>query len=151
MAKELDEILTHIDKLNELDTTAVEPMAQVAVRGRRDRYLAGGCRASLAWYRGGFEERSASGSRLLKVPLCDRTVAPMNISKLTIGEIRRGLLEGEFSAVEVAQETLRFAEAENPKTNALLTLSHDRRFKRRSVSMRRSPPATNLGFSLAFP
>jgi aspartyl-tRNA(Asn)/glutamyl-tRNA(Gln) amidotransferase subunit C len=29
MAKELDEILTHIDKLNELDTTAVEPMAQV--------------------------------------------------------------------------------------------------------------------------
>lgn len=29
MAKELDEILTHIDKLNELDTAAVEPMAQV--------------------------------------------------------------------------------------------------------------------------
>ena len=29
MAKDLDEILTHIDKLNELDTTGVEPMAQV--------------------------------------------------------------------------------------------------------------------------
>jgi aspartyl-tRNA(Asn)/glutamyl-tRNA(Gln) amidotransferase subunit C len=29
MAKHLDEILTHIDKLNELDTTGVEPMAQV--------------------------------------------------------------------------------------------------------------------------
>ena len=29
MAKELDEILTHIDKLNEIDTTGVEPMAQV--------------------------------------------------------------------------------------------------------------------------
>lgn len=29
MAHELDEILTHIDKLNELDTTGVEPMAQV--------------------------------------------------------------------------------------------------------------------------
>ena len=29
MAKDLDEILTHIDKLNELDTTDVEPMAQV--------------------------------------------------------------------------------------------------------------------------
>lgn len=29
MAKDLDEILTHIDKLNELDTTHVEPMAQV--------------------------------------------------------------------------------------------------------------------------
>ncbi|HYP05195.1 MAG TPA: Asp-tRNA(Asn)/Glu-tRNA(Gln) amidotransferase subunit GatC [Bryobacteraceae bacterium] len=29
MAKDLDEILTHIDKLNELDTEGVEPMAQV--------------------------------------------------------------------------------------------------------------------------
>jgi aspartyl-tRNA(Asn)/glutamyl-tRNA(Gln) amidotransferase subunit C len=29
MAKDLDEILTHIDKLNELDTASVEPMAQV--------------------------------------------------------------------------------------------------------------------------
>ncbi len=26
---DLDEILTHVDKLNELDTTGVEPMAQV--------------------------------------------------------------------------------------------------------------------------
>ena len=29
MARELDEILTHVDKLNELDTSNVEPMAQV--------------------------------------------------------------------------------------------------------------------------
>ncbi|MBI4876334.1 MAG: Asp-tRNA(Asn)/Glu-tRNA(Gln) amidotransferase subunit GatC [Acidobacteria bacterium] len=29
MAAELDEILTHVGKLNELDTSAVEPMAQV--------------------------------------------------------------------------------------------------------------------------
>jgi aspartyl-tRNA(Asn)/glutamyl-tRNA(Gln) amidotransferase subunit C len=29
MAKDLDSILTYIDKLNELDTTAVAPMAQV--------------------------------------------------------------------------------------------------------------------------
>jgi aspartyl-tRNA(Asn)/glutamyl-tRNA(Gln) amidotransferase subunit C len=29
MAHDLDEILSHIDKLNELDTSAVEPMAQV--------------------------------------------------------------------------------------------------------------------------
>ena len=28
-AADLDEILTHMDKLNELDTTGVEPMAQV--------------------------------------------------------------------------------------------------------------------------
>jgi aspartyl-tRNA(Asn)/glutamyl-tRNA(Gln) amidotransferase subunit C len=29
MAKDLDDILTHIDKLNELDTSHVEPMSQV--------------------------------------------------------------------------------------------------------------------------
>lgn len=29
LAKDLDEILTHIDTLNELDTSRVEPMAQV--------------------------------------------------------------------------------------------------------------------------
>ena len=29
MAQDLDGILTHIDKLNELDTSGVEPMAQV--------------------------------------------------------------------------------------------------------------------------
>lgn len=29
MAKDLDDILSHIDKLNQLDTTGVEPMAQV--------------------------------------------------------------------------------------------------------------------------
>ena len=29
MAHDLDEILTHVDKLNELDTNGVEPMAQV--------------------------------------------------------------------------------------------------------------------------
>ena len=29
MARDLDGILTHIEKLNELDTTGVEPMAQV--------------------------------------------------------------------------------------------------------------------------
>ncbi len=29
MAQDLDNILMHIDKLNELDTTGVEPMAQV--------------------------------------------------------------------------------------------------------------------------
>jgi aspartyl-tRNA(Asn)/glutamyl-tRNA(Gln) amidotransferase subunit C len=29
MAREMDEILTHIDKLNEVDTSGVPPMAQV--------------------------------------------------------------------------------------------------------------------------
>ena len=29
MQKDIDEILTHIDKLNELDTNGVQPMSQV--------------------------------------------------------------------------------------------------------------------------
>ena len=33
MARDLDGILSHIEKLNELDTTNVEPMAQVKMPG----------------------------------------------------------------------------------------------------------------------
>jgi aspartyl-tRNA(Asn)/glutamyl-tRNA(Gln) amidotransferase subunit A len=44
----------------------------------------------------------------------------------TIDSIRTGLLSKEFSAEELAKETLAYAEAENPKTNAYLTLSPDR-------------------------
>jgi aspartyl-tRNA(Asn)/glutamyl-tRNA(Gln) amidotransferase subunit A len=50
----------------------------------------------------------------------------MNLGSLTIDRVREGLLQKQFSAVELATEALRFAEAENPKTNALLTLSHER-------------------------
>ena len=40
MAHDLDEILTHIDKLNELDTSGVEPMAQVLYEPTRPRRCA---------------------------------------------------------------------------------------------------------------
>ena len=50
----------------------------------------------------------------------------MQVSSLTIEGVRNGLLAREFSARELAQEALRFAEAENPKTNAYLRLSPDR-------------------------
>lgn len=53
MAHDLDEILTHIGKLNELDTTGVEPMAQVlyeagetaTLRGDEERSSLGNERA----------------------------------------------------------------------------------------------------------
>ncbi len=48
------------------------------------------------------------------------------ISTLTIGRIHKGLEEREFSAEELAREALRYAEAENPKTNAYLRLSPER-------------------------
>lgn len=50
----------------------------------------------------------------------------MNIPTLTIDQIGRGLRERTFSATEVTLEALSFAESENPKTNALITISHER-------------------------
>ena len=46
-----------------------------------------------------------------------------NIASLTIAQVKDGLRGKRFSAVELAREALRFAESENPKTNAYLTLS----------------------------
>src|ERR1700681_4457705 len=45
---------------------------------------------------------------------------------LTIDSIRVGLLAKKFSAEELARQSLAYAEAENPKTNAYLTLSPER-------------------------
>src|ERR1700691_4960474 len=50
----------------------------------------------------------------------------MNLRSLTIGQVRDGLLARRFSAVELTQESLRVAEAENPATNAYLRLSPER-------------------------
>src|ERR1035441_1389750 len=44
----------------------------------------------------------------------------------TIESIRAGLSDKKFSAVEIAQQALQFATAENPKTNAYLMLSPER-------------------------
>jgi aspartyl-tRNA(Asn)/glutamyl-tRNA(Gln) amidotransferase subunit C len=70
---DLDEILLHVDKLNELDTSEVEPMAQVLCQGvgdgnfaatlREDREVEPlGNRAALA-------NAPASGAGYFKVPL----------------------------------------------------------------------------------
>jgi aspartyl-tRNA(Asn)/glutamyl-tRNA(Gln) amidotransferase subunit A len=50
----------------------------------------------------------------------------MNVAALTVEQVRAGLLARTFSAVELATEALRFAEAENPKTKAYLRLSPER-------------------------
>ena len=50
----------------------------------------------------------------------------MDIPSLTIDRVRQGLLSREFSATELAAEALRFAAAENPKTNAYLHFSPER-------------------------
>ena len=50
----------------------------------------------------------------------------MDVAKLTIPGIRAGLAAKKFSAVELASEALRFAQDENPKTNAYLMFSPER-------------------------
>src|SRR5712692_8685182 len=50
----------------------------------------------------------------------------MNIASLTIDEVKEGLRKRSFSATELAREALRFAETENPKTNAYLHFSSER-------------------------
>jgi aspartyl-tRNA(Asn)/glutamyl-tRNA(Gln) amidotransferase subunit A len=48
------------------------------------------------------------------------------LSGLTVSQVRQGLAAREFSAVELAQSTIEFAQAENPKTNAFLMFSPER-------------------------
>ena len=50
----------------------------------------------------------------------------MDIPSLTIDRVRQALLSREFSAAELAAAALRFAEAENPKTNAYLRFCPER-------------------------
>jgi aspartyl-tRNA(Asn)/glutamyl-tRNA(Gln) amidotransferase subunit A len=50
----------------------------------------------------------------------------MDVKNFTISQIRSGLLERRFSAAEVAQESLRVAEAENEKSAAFLHFSPER-------------------------
>jgi aspartyl-tRNA(Asn)/glutamyl-tRNA(Gln) amidotransferase subunit A len=53
-------------------------------------------------------------------------MAVPSIRKLTIDSIQEGLRARSFNAVELAAEALRFAEAENPKTNAYLHFCPER-------------------------
>ena len=50
----------------------------------------------------------------------------MDIASLSIGTVRESLLTRRWTAVELTTEALRFAEAENPRTNAYLHFSQER-------------------------
>jgi aspartyl-tRNA(Asn)/glutamyl-tRNA(Gln) amidotransferase subunit A len=50
----------------------------------------------------------------------------MDIASLTIDKVREGLLARRFTATELTNEALLFAEAENPKTNAYLHFCPER-------------------------
>lgn len=52
--------------------------------------------------------------------------APVFLPSLTIARVREGLLKKDFSAKELTEAALAFAQAENSKTNAYLTFSPER-------------------------
>jgi len=53
----------------------------------------------------------------------------VDIARLTVDQIRADLDAGRFSAEELARTALRFAEGENPKTNACLRFSAERAYE----------------------
>jgi aspartyl-tRNA(Asn)/glutamyl-tRNA(Gln) amidotransferase subunit A len=54
------------------------------------------------------------------------TARTLEVAGLTIDQLRKGLESREFSAVELAQSALEFAEAENTKSNAFLHFCPER-------------------------
>jgi aspartyl-tRNA(Asn)/glutamyl-tRNA(Gln) amidotransferase subunit C len=68
MAKDLDEILTHIDKLNELDTTGVQPMAQVLFEAEETATLREDAEREPLGTETALKNAAVSGSGYFKVP-----------------------------------------------------------------------------------
>ena len=111
MARDLSGILEHVDKLNELDTTGVEPMAQVlfdaeetaTLREDRERpplgnhdALANAPVAGVGLFQGSQGDRALDARKNLMM----RTARQRTH---TIDSIRSGLLAKEFSAEELTR------------------------------------------------
>lgn len=69
MAKDLGEILTHVEKLNELDTSNVEPMAQVLYQADETSTLREDRERPPLGNQAALENAPLSGSGYYKVPL----------------------------------------------------------------------------------
>lgn len=68
MTKDLDEILTHIDKLNELDTSDVEPMAQVLYEAEETATLRSDVERPPLGTETALKNAAISGSGYFKIP-----------------------------------------------------------------------------------
>ena len=117
LSQDLNEILTYMDALNEVDTSRVEPMAQVLYEAEEVPALRED------------KERGAARQQLRRWPmrrLPDRAISKfpkslnddgngLAVSALTIGEIRSGLESKKFSAIELTREALEFAQTKIPR------------------------------------
>jgi aspartyl-tRNA(Asn)/glutamyl-tRNA(Gln) amidotransferase subunit C len=68
MAHDLDEILTHMDKLNEIDTSNVEPMAQVLYEAEETATLRGDQPRATMSNETALSNSALSGAGFYKVP-----------------------------------------------------------------------------------
>jgi aspartyl-tRNA(Asn)/glutamyl-tRNA(Gln) amidotransferase subunit C len=68
MAHDLDEILTHVDKLNALDTSGVEPMAQVLYQAEETATLRADVEHVPLGSEQGLANAPAKGAGHFKVP-----------------------------------------------------------------------------------
>ena len=68
MTRELDEILTHVDKLNEVDTADVEPMAQVLFDAEETATLREDCERPRLEQKPRWRTAALKGAGYFKVP-----------------------------------------------------------------------------------
>ena len=69
MVHDLDEILTHVDKLNEIDTSNIEPMAQVVFEAKETATLREDRERPTLDNESALDNAPQKGSGYFKVPL----------------------------------------------------------------------------------
>ena len=132
---QLDEILSYIDKLKELDVTSVEPMAQVNIplvhrRGCRAGESSGTARRRSAPLRCGRRRPRPSGRRREAILPGAQGDRPMSAAtSWTVASVREALANKKISARELAAEFYGRIEKRNPELNAYLTLSPERAYE----------------------
>ncbi len=101
---DLDGILEHMDRLNEMDTAGVEPMSQVLFEAGETATLRADVPVPPLGNQAALANAPQSGAGYFKVPkVIERyTNTRMDIPSLTIDRVRQALLSREFSAAELA-------------------------------------------------
>src|SRR5262249_47722117 len=122
---DLDGILEHMDRLNEIDTTGVEPMAQVLYEAPETATLRPGVPEPSIGDQAALANAPQAGARCFQLAPVHEPYR-MHVPTLPIDRVRQRLRASEFSAEELAVEALRFAEAENPLTGAYRGFSSER-------------------------
>ena len=133
MLKDLNSILRYIDRLNELDTSNVEPMAQVASRyGTSTEAEANAMRPDEP--RPSLPHDSALRNaprlrrRLLQGAESDRALV-MDLDLLTVDSIRTAVLERQTTASATVDACYEKIEAEDAAIGAYLTLCKERAYQ----------------------